>query len=206
MDPVTICNMALGHLGDLSKAKRLTAFTEAAAGNNTAHHAALTFYDASKREMHALYDWPRTRKVQALTVSADAPLLDGTWTYKYARPADALVFRKVLDTDGKEYAFDQVNETDGSGHNVEWIYCNESDVLGWWTILIGEERYMPGMEELHSLILAQKLAMTVTAKIEVRLAFVKELEGRTVRFCKSLAAQEGYVEAERGEHQYTDCY
>jgi len=207
MDAVTICNMALGLLGDLTKIKRMTTM-ERTGLTHDVHHVAVDFYEVAQREMHAMMDWPRTRKVAELTVSADAPVLDGKWTYKYVRPADAFLFRKMLDTSGNTYEFDQVNEIGSDGRNTEYIYANLADAIGWWTILIGEERYMPGMEILHSMILAQKLAMTVTAKPAVRMAFVEELKKGMRNYCMSLASQEGYVLNEHGDEKtlLVDCY
>jgi hypothetical protein len=204
-DAVSICNMAFGHLGDLGKIKRMSSFSRAGCTQDT-HHVALDFYESAKIEMHGMMDWQRTRKVGELTVSDDDPLLSGKWTYKYVRPPDALIFRKVLDSYGAEYEYDQVNEIGADNKNAEWIYANVEDAIGWWTILIGEERYMPGMDVLHSLILARDLAMTVTAKPEARLALVQELRGDARNFCMSLAAQEGYIENEAGKRELTDLY
>jgi hypothetical protein len=206
-DQVGIVNMALGHLGDLTKVKRLASFTRAAAGNNTAHNAALDFYDEAKSQMHACVDWARARKVKALSVHADSPVLSGLWTYKYTRPPDCLIFRKVIDDSGTEYEWEPIIEeriTGSQTYNDEYIYCNEPDVLGWYTVLIGEDLYMPGMAELHSLILAQKLAMTVTAKIDVRLALTRELQARVERLCGAMGNKEGYVENEAGSNAYTE--
>lgn len=207
MDPVTICNAALGMLGDLTKVKRMTTMNRAGITVDV-HHVAVDFYDSAKIEMHAMMDWQRTRKVRALTVSADAPILDGRWTYKYVRPPDTILFRKVLDTSGNKYEFDEVNEVGSDSKNTEYIYANVVDAIGWWTILIGEERYMPGMDTLHSMILAQKLAMTVTAKPEVRMAFVQELRADMRNFCMSLGSQEGWVENEDGNDKKTlvECF
>jgi hypothetical protein len=209
MDQVTICNMAVGHLGDLGITKRMTAFTRAGCGSSTVLHSALDFYESAKRQMHAMMDWARTRKVKALTVHADAPLLDGKWDYKYVRPPDCLVFRKLIDDTGQTYEWDEVNEeriAGGQTFNDEYIYTNLEDAIGWWTILIEEERYLPGMEELHALILAEKLAMTVTGKTETRLVLASELRGEAARLCKALGATEGYVEGEEGSHELTDKF
>lgn len=206
-DPVTICNMALGLLGDLTKVKRMTTMTRAGLTHDI-HHVALDFYEPSKIEMHAMMDWARTRKVAALTVSADDPVLDGKWTYKYVRPPGAILFRKVIDTSGIKYEFDEVNEVASDGTNAEYIYTNVADAIGWWTILIGEERYMPGMDTLHSMILAQKLAMTVTAKPAVRFEFMEELRKNMRDFCMALGSREGWVENEDGDDKKTlvECF
>lgn len=207
-DPVSICNMALGALGDISKAKRMTSMARTA-NTNPVHHVAIDYYQASKEQMHAMMDWQRTRKVKALTVSTVDPVLVGKWTYKYVRPPDCLIFRKVIDDGKREYEYELVNEesTDHSAlFNDEYIYTSIENAIGWYTILIGEERYMPGMAQLQSLILAQNLAMSVTAKESVRLALASELERRAERLCMALGSHEGYVENESGSHEYTGLY
>jgi hypothetical protein len=205
-EAVNICNQALAHLGDLSKFKRMTAFTRTAAGDNTAHHAALDFYESAKKQMHGMMDWRRTRKVAALMVHADAPTLSGKWSYKYVRPADCFIFRKLVDTSATEYEWDEINEATLTNVNAEYIYANQADALGWYTILVPESQYMAGMEELHSLILAQKLVMTVSAKADLRLALTRELQGRVEDLCMGLGATETYIENERGTNELTDLY
>ena len=221
-DPVSICNAALGMLGDVGKARRMRSMSR---GANTLpiHEVAIDFYFAAKEQMHAMMDWKRTRKVKELTLKVDndgeneAPVLSGKWTYKYVRPPDCLIFRKVLDTDGTEWEYDLVVEESvkstntreagyGEYYNDEYIYCNVADALGWYTILIGEERYVPGMGQLHAMILAQQLAMSTTGKIGVRAGLAQELQVRAERLCMALGAKEGYVEKEEGENEYTEHY
>lgn len=210
-DPITICNAALGHLGDLGKYKRMTSM-ERTGITHDIHHVVLDFYDEAKIEMHARLDWRRARKVKALTVSADDPTLSGYWTYKYARPPDCLIFRKVIDESWgpttrttNEYPWEEVNEEE-SGKNVEYIYANVADALGWYSILIGEERYLPGMAQLHSLLLAEKIAMSVTGRADVKLSVAAELRQRAENLCLALGAQEAYVEKQEGENAVTDCF
>ena len=225
-DPVSICNAALGMLGDVGKARRMRNMTR---GANTLpiHEVAIDFYFAAKEQMHAMMDWKRTRKVKELTLKVDddgeneAPVLSGKWTYKYVRPPDCLIFRKVLDTDGTEWEYDLVVEESvkstntreagyGEYYNDEYIYCNVADAIGWYTILIGEERYVPGMGQLHAMILAQlesvepvngggRPAQSATAVAEgvtffIPLAGVIDFAKERERLAKDLAKAEGDIE------------
>jgi len=208
-DQVSICNLAFGFLGDLGKVKRLTAFTRAGCGTNPVHHAALDFYDMAKEQMHAMMDWPRTRKIKALTIHDDDPVLSGLWTYKYVRPPDAFLIRKIIDESGTEYEWDEVNEErieNGQTFNDEYIYCNSTDMYAWYSILIGEERYMPGMAQLHALILADSIAMTATGKEGTGMAISAKLHQRMETLCMGLGAKEGYVANEKGENAMTDLF
>lgn len=209
MDQVTICNMALGYLGDLTKKKRLTAFTRVAAGDNAVHHALIDFYDTAKEQMHAMMDFKRARKVKPLSVVNATPVLSGKWSYKYARPPDCFILRKIVDISFNEYEWDEVNEertADGQTFNDEYIYCNQGDVYGWYTILIGEDRYMPGMAQLHAMILAEAIAMTATGNAVAAMTATQKLHSRMETLCLGLAAGEGYVENEKGENRLTSLY
>jgi len=202
--------MAFGLLGDLGKVKRLTAFTRVGCGNNPVHHAALDFYDTAKEQMHAMMDWRRARKIKALTMHADPPVVSGLWSYKYVRPPDALLIRKLIDVSGTEYEWEQGNEerVDGNGQafNDEYIYCNETDMYALYSILIGEDRYMPGMAQLHALILADSIAMTATGKEGTGMAISAKLHQRMETLCMGLGAKEGYVANEKGENAMTDLF
>jgi len=201
--------MAFGLLGDLGKVKRLTAFTRVGCGNNPVHHAALDFYDTAKEQMHAMMDWRRARKIKALTMHADPPVVSGLWSYKYVRPPDALLIRKLIDVSGTEYEWDQGNEervANGRTFDDEYLYANATDLYAWYAILIGEDRYMPGMAQLHALVLADSIAMTATGKEGTGMAISAKLHQRMETLCMGLAAQEGYVANEGGEHAMTKLF
>lgn len=206
VDAAKICNMALGNLGDLTQAKRLSSFSRSAATTN-AQHACLDFYDEAKREMLGMMEWECAKKVVAMTVSDDAPLLNGKWTYKYTKPADCLILRAVIDTAAKVYEWEEIHEQrSGSVYNDQWICTNVIDAIARYTINVGENEYLPGMATLHSMILARMIAMTVKADTKVRLAFVQEMRLETRKTAQAIGGKEGYVPDEKGTTKISEVY
>jgi hypothetical protein len=209
MDRVEIVNMAAGELGDLSKFKRMTAFTRDGCGSSTALNVAFDFYQAAKEQMLAALDWARARKVKLLTVSADPPGLGGLWEFKYSRPPDCLVLRQVLDSGGLPCAYDIVNEERIENSQVfddEYIYCNEPNALARYSFDLSEARYNVGMAQLHALYLAEHMAATVVGDNTKALIVVNKLQQRAERLCLALGAKEGHVVGERGRNELTDVY
>lgn len=205
MDAATIVNMCVGELGDLTEKKRMTAFSRSGCGNSTALHVAYDFYQPSKEEMLAAAAWQGTRKVKALTVSADDPVLSGKWTYKYVRPPDCLLLLAVTDTSGNEYDYELVNEEDAAGKNVRWIYCNEADMLARYVLDVGEETYLPGMAQYHALCLAAHVAATAVRDKANAAIFLRTVDQRK-REALALGLKETYIPNERGSRAYTDLY
>ncbi len=203
---VGICNQALGLLGDVSEGKRLITFTRAGC-STPAQHACLDFFDESKHQMLAMKEWARAQKTLALTVSADAPILSDAYTVKYARPADALIFRRVVDTGGNEYEFETMNELrSGTVYNDEFIYTNLDDALGVYTFSVGEERYNVGMAGLHSMLLAEMVSMTVVADEKKALLVTQRLHGYKDRLFKEFGAAEGYIKDRKGSANVTEVF
>jgi hypothetical protein len=205
IDPVVITNLAMALCGDLSKTNRMTAFTRAACGNNMVLHVAFDFYESAKGRMLAAKPWQGTRKRKALTVSADDPLIDGKWAYKYVRPPDCLILEKVVDTNDAEYPYEVAIEEDANLKNVRWVYCNEADVYAKYIVAVGEETYLPGMERLHALYLAEDIISTVISDPVKAALMMDRLRKRTTEFMAE-GLKEGYVENEQGQRQYVDLY
>lgn len=194
MDQATIINMAVGELGDLSTLKRMTAFTRAGCGSSTALNVAFDFYQPSKEQMLAAMDWSRSRRVKSLGAEiATDGLLSDKWSYRYARPADCLILRKVIDSSGNEYKWEEVDEG-GS----EYIYCDVADALIRYAFDVSEARYNVGMAQLHALYLAEHIAPTVVGDNAKALLIVQKLQARAERLCLELGSKEGYVENEDG--------
>jgi len=204
---VKIINMAVGLLAELAEHRRLTAFTRAAAGDSTILHAALDFYEESKLELLSLRKWHCARKLKALTVSDDDPVLSGKWTYKYARPADCLILHKITDVnDTDDIAWDRMaEERTGTVYTDDWILTNHADAYAVYTFNVGEERYLPGMATLHSLLLMRMLAMTITSKERSKIIALQEFEQRKNELIGQ-AVSEGYVANEKGKRDYTGLY
>lgn len=84
---VTICNMALNHIGVRSTIESLTEFsTEAKACN--------LWYDHSRIEALESYDWNFARRRRALVAHSDDPP-DGVWGYRYQYPIDCIKARYI---------------------------------------------------------------------------------------------------------------
>ena len=201
---VSIINMAVGLMGELAPHRRLTAFTRAGASDSIILNAALDFYEESKRELMSLRPWRCATKIKALTVSADDPVLDGKWTYKYARPADCLLLQRITDTDGQEdVSWERMaEERSGTVYTDDWILTNLVDAYAIYTFNVGEERYLPGMAILHSLLLLRMLAMTINAKEQSKILALQEFEQRKNQLIGNIM-REGYVENEKGSREYT---
>jgi hypothetical protein len=199
-DQAGIVNAAAGELGDLGKTKRMTAFTRAGCGSSNVLNAAYDFYSMAKEQMLGAFDWSRARKVKALT-AVDADPVMTQWAYKFARPSDCLILRKVLDDSGMEYEFDEVNEeriADETTYNDEYIYTNVEATIIRYTFDVAEERYNVGMAQLHALYLAEHIAPTVVGDNAKATIIVQKLQAREERICKALGSLEGYVEDEDG--------
>lgn len=208
MDPVTICNAALGMLGDVSGSKRMTTMDRAKV-TQPSHHVILDFYDTAQEEMLAAIEWQRAQKIVTMTVSADDPVLSGLWTYKYVRPPDAVIIRALCDTSGKEYKFQDMAEeriAGGQKFDDEYIYCNEEDMLCRYTYRLSEARYMPGMAPLHAAYLAEQAAMSVLGNEGKAMLITKRLELRIERLCKAWGGKEKYIENEKGKWGMTSVY
>lgn len=203
MDQVTIINMAVGELGDLTTLKRATAFSREGCGSSTALNVAFDFYAAAKEQMLAAMDWSRSRRVKSLGTALGDGLLSDKWSYRYARPADCLILRKVIDSSGNEYKWDEVDEA-----GVECIYCDVSDALIRYAFDVSEARYNVGMAQLHALYLAEHVAPTVVGDNAKALLIVQKLQARAERLCLELGSKEGYVENEDGTEtkRYMDFY
>lgn len=202
-----IVNMALAHLAEITAQKRMTVFARSGC-NTDPQHACLDFYEACQDEMLAYMDWPRAQRRIALTVSSADPIISGKWTYKYARPDDCLIVRAIIDTDETEYKWDEGAEaqTGNPALSDEWIYTNLEDAYLRYTYRLDESRYTVGMAMLHSMLLAERVCMTVTAKPQIVQMITTKLHGRIETLAQKLGASEGYVKDEHGESLMTDVY
>jgi len=199
-----IINMGLAHLAEITAQKRMTSVARENC-NTDPQHACLDFYDECKLEMLAYMDWSRARKRKALTVSDDDPIIDGKWTYKYSRPSDCLVIRAIIDTSEYEYEWELgVEETDSVDY--EWIYTSVADAYIRYTYPLAESRYTVGMAMLHSMILAERVAMTVTADEKKVEMVTTKLHKRVEILAQKLGASEGYVEDEHGQIPMTENF
>lgn len=82
---VSICNMALGHIG------RTTLPIVALTDPSTEARTCQLWYDICRQEVLELYDWSFCRYRVTLALHNDAPPTE--WAYRYQMPSNVLAFR-----------------------------------------------------------------------------------------------------------------
>lgn len=91
---ITICNLALGHLGK----GRINALDEALAEARECN----TYYDHARRTMLQMSDWTFARQRQALAQTAND--YAERWPYAFARPTAALAIRRIIPPIDPQYS------------------------------------------------------------------------------------------------------
>jgi len=84
---VSICNMALGHLGRSTQPIQNVFPPDP----NTEARQCNLWYDQARQEVLELYDWKFARSRITLNLHSDPPPIE--WAYRYAMPANVLAFR-----------------------------------------------------------------------------------------------------------------
>ena len=82
---VSICNMALGHIG--RSTKPISALTD----NSVEARTCQIWYDIARQECLELYDWSFCRSRVTLNLHSDPPPIE--WAYRYTMPPNMLAFR-----------------------------------------------------------------------------------------------------------------
>ena len=82
---VSICNMALGHIG--RSTLPIVSLTE----NSVEARTCALWYDAARQEVLELYDWAFCRSRVTLALHNDPPPIE--WAYRYQMPSNVLAFR-----------------------------------------------------------------------------------------------------------------
>lgn len=140
---VSICNLALSHLGD----DATVASIDPPEGSAQAEHCA-RFYPVARNALLEMHPWGfATKRVALAMLTSDT----ASWRYCYATPADALNLLAVLPADSEsDYtnSFGVItnqpfcNELDASGNDV--IYTNqESAVLRYTALVDDPTRFSP---------------------------------------------------------------
>lgn len=190
-----ICNMALAKLGD--KPRRISDYTLDEGVNA---QWCRDFYDLARNEVIARCDFACVRKTAELTQSAEDPDVTA-WTYKYERPDDCVVFRKMTDEGGNEYEFYEMTDSDG-----RFLYANVDDAWGVYSFLNDDPTtYSPGLIEMIYWSLAEKLALPVTGKASIQQAMFMGLD-RADRVGRAKDGVEHYIEQPEGNTKWTDGY
>ena len=193
---VDICNRALVALGD--KSRRITSLT----GSVTPlAQVFIDNWDECRDKTIARYDWPCMRKVDELTVSDDDPTIT-KWVYKYARPSDCVIFRKVIDEGGVQYEHKEMTED-----TTQWIYSNLADAFAVYSFNNDDpDTYSVGFRQLMIAHLTAAVALYVTSDPEIARLMELKLTQISERKAQAADAVETYVEMPQGEDTWLKDY
>lgn len=114
---VTICNLALAHLGDEANVSSISPPD----GSAQAAHCS-RFYPVARDTLLEMHNWDFSIQRVALAMTARTP--PGAWDYEYALPATCLRPLAVLDAEASDESdsYDYIIEADDDGNRV--ILCN----------------------------------------------------------------------------------
>lgn len=118
---VAICNMALSHIGADSTIEDIDE-------DDAGAKACKTWFDWSRAQTLAAYDWNFARRRATLALHDDAAP-DGDWTYRYALPTGLLKARYVVNPAGwTDNAVPFVLELSNDG-SEQTILCDVDDAV-----------------------------------------------------------------------------
>jgi hypothetical protein len=103
---VSICNMALGHIG--RSTLPILSLTDPSVEARTCQ----LWYDIARQECLELYDWSFCRSRLTLNLHSDPPPIE--WAYRYAAPANMLAFRGFWNPLGNAFLGGLTSSADGS--------------------------------------------------------------------------------------------
>ena len=170
---VSICNMALSNIGADSTVESLTA--DGTAESNACN----LWYDWSRLQALAGYDWSFARKRLTLATHSEDPP-DGVWAYRYQYPSDCIAFRHIVNPAGETASpVPYEVEADSTGQ-AKSILTDLDDAVGVYTF--DQETvamFTPLFVDTLSHALAHHIAFTLTGKLKVKenmLAIFRELQ------------------------------
>lgn len=118
---ISICNMALGHIG--RSTLPIVAFTDPSVEARTCQ----LWYDIARQECLELYDWSFCRSRITLALHSDPPPIE--WAYRYQMPANVLAFRGIWNPLANSSLGGLTSSADGST-----LYSSE----GFWNGYYGD--------------------------------------------------------------------
>jgi hypothetical protein len=146
----SICNMALGHLG---VSQQLTAVDS---DGTTEAAACLTFYDTVLDEVLRAYAWPWATKTATLSLVGAAPTTE--WAYSYRFPSDAVLFRRVLQTQRVDAPDTSIPFRISHDNTGRLIYTSVMTAVGEYTERVTTASLYPAdFVSLVSLLLASRV-------------------------------------------------
>ncbi len=164
-----IANMALSHIGSRSTVEDLT---EASAEARVID----LWYDYSRMQALAAYNWSFARKRLALTTHSEDPP-DGVWAYRYQYPADCVAARMIENPSGERSAAGIVRlpstqgdaipftvEMNNAGTEKTILTDLDTAKLVYTFDQLNTGLFSPFFVELFSHLIAHHVAFTLTGK------------------------------------------
>jgi len=151
---VSICNLALFHLGS---SKRIASLDE----KSQEARSCSAFYDQALEQTFRDYDWPFASKIAALALVAADPTAQ--WRFAYRYPTDCVKFRFIQSdtrvvTNTTREPCKQVYDSTGP-----LIYADKPEAIGEYTVLVtNPEHYPPDFVMSLSLRIASYIAPSIT--------------------------------------------
>jgi hypothetical protein len=178
------CNLALAHIG-----VGLT-IADIDTENTAEAKACRQFYDISMESVLGAFRWNFARKTAALSLVAENPNID--WSFSYAYPVDAVYFYKILSGRRNPDRTQEVPFFVGSGTSQSLIYTDMQDASGEYIRKITDLDFKPAdFVMAHSLKLAIAIAPKLTKGNYAKLiASLYSVYGNEVRMAASRNAKE----------------
>lgn len=158
MDEVTVCNMALGHIG----ASTISSLSDTRSANAEACN---TYFATARDATLEGADWNFARIRKSLAKLSDERPME--WQYGYAYPSDCVKFRRIAHVNRRTnnpYPFEVALRGDKSS---QWILTDLQDAVGVYTARIENlNLFSPMAIEALSWKLASLIVVPITRKME----------------------------------------
>ena len=185
--PITICNLALSHLGDT---KGISSFTD----RTNAARACQLWYDQVRDEVLRDFAWPFAKRTAALALVATDPGTLGEWAYSYRAPADVLTISRIVPYTGMRVASPSnlVRFHTGADDAGGLLYLDLPNAVVEYTVRVTDvTRFPPDFVAALALKLAAAIAPSVMAGDPSRLGLrALELYERQVNIARANALNE----------------
>lgn len=155
---VRICNMALSNVGASSTIESLDEL-------NAQAKICDLWYDFSRRQTLAIYDWNFARKRQILATHTDAP--PDTWKFRYQYPVDSVKLRLLENPAGR--VTDAVPFEIESSGETKSILTNLEEATAVYTFnLTSTPLFSEMFVEMFAFALASKICFSLTSDLQLR--------------------------------------
>jgi len=158
---VSICNMALGHLGVKASVASLTITSN----STTAEKKCELFYDNARKATLRAHDWGFAERRAELTSVTTSPI---GYTYAYAYPSDCLKIRELYNPLVTSQPIDYVIVANTAKSGKE-VWTNDSDAYAIYTLDIEDvNAFDADFIEMFSYKIAQLVAVPLTGSKKTR--------------------------------------